>query len=253
MRRSFVIFAAFIFVALSPKSPSCAPVSFWFEKANSFYEHQAFDSAAFYYEQILSSGLTNSTVYFNLGNSYFRLKKVGAAILAYERARKLSPDDPDILANIRFANSAIADRVPEPERSFFEAAVTRLHTLAPLDVQLWLLFFLLLALSILFVVGLYASPNARLWLVYVSGLVLMLAVVTGISAGVKIYRSERVSYAVVLEPTLEAKNEPNGSKIIFTAHEGTKFRVLKSVNGWSLVSLPAGLGGWVQSSALGRI
>jgi tetratricopeptide (TPR) repeat protein len=247
-----MLFVCATLLSLAPPA-GAAPVSFWFEKANSFYEHQAFDSAAQYYEQILSSGFTNSTVYFNLGNAYYRIKKVGPAILAWERARRLSPNDPEIIANIRYANSSIIDRIPEPEKSFFETVLLRLHTLFPLNEQLWILFALLLALSVMFAVGLYASPNARLWLIYASGLLLILAAADGFSAGLKIYNSERVGYAIVLAPSLEAKNEPNGSKVIFTVHEGTKFRILKTLNDWSFVSLPTGLGGWVQTSSIGKI
>jgi tetratricopeptide (TPR) repeat protein len=245
--------AVLLFLALAPHRAGCAPVNVWFDKANALYEHQAYDSAAFYYEQVLASGFTNSAVYYNLGNSYFRLKKVGLALLAYERAHRLSPNDPDIQANIKFASSAIIDRIPAPEQAFFEAVLTRLHTLLSLNAQLWILFFLLLALGILFAAGLYVSSNVRLWIIYLSGLLLLVTATIGTSAGVKIYRSERVEYAIVLSPSLDAKNEPNGSKVIFTVHEGTKFRVHKAINDWSFVSLPTGLGGWVQSSSIGKI
>ncbi|HMD68527.1 MAG TPA: tetratricopeptide repeat protein [Chitinivibrionales bacterium] len=253
MRRNVLLCGALCALGIFAGRADCAPVNFWFEKANALYERQAYDSAAFYYEQILSSGFTNSAVYFNLGNSYYRLKKVGLALLAYERALRLSPNDPEIQANIRFANSAIIDRIPAPEKTFFEAVLLKLHTFLPLGAQLWLLFFLLLALGIMFAAGLHASPNARLWLIYLSSLVLLFGAAVGVSAGVKIYNSERVDYAVVLSTSLEAKNEPNGSKVIFTVHEGTKFRVHKTISDWSFVSLPTGLSGWVQSLSIGKI
>jgi tetratricopeptide (TPR) repeat protein len=230
-----------------------APVNYWFEKANALYEHQGYDSAAYYYERILSSGFTNSAVYFNLGNAYYRLKKVGPALLAYERALRLSPNDPDIQANVKFTNSAIIDHIPAPEKSFFDAVLLRLHTLLPLGVQLWTLFFLLLSLSVMFAAGLYVSPNVRLWLIYLASLVVLVTAGLGASAGIKIYNSERVEYAIVLSTSLDAKNEPNGSKVIFTVHEGAKFRVHKTINDWSFVSLPTGLSGWVQNSSIGKI
>ncbi len=52
-----------------------APVNVWFEKANTFYSEQKFDSAAHYYEKIIESGYQSSTVYFNCGNAWYRLKK----------------------------------------------------------------------------------------------------------------------------------------------------------------------------------
>jgi tetratricopeptide (TPR) repeat protein len=251
--RPLFFFVALLFSFLVPERTVSAPVNFWFEKANSLYEHQSYDSAAYFCEQILSAGLSNSAVYYNLGNSYFRLKKVGLALLAYERAHRLSPNDPEIVANIKFATSAIIDRIPAPEQTFFETALLRLHRLLSLNAQLWFLFFLLLSLAILFAASMYASQNARLWIVYLSCLLLLITGAVGTSAGMKIYNSERVEYAIVLSPSLDAKNEPNGAKVIFTVHEGTKFRVHKSVNDWSYVSLPTGLSGWVLSSSIGKI
>lgn len=248
-----VVCTIMIFLFAGVNDAVCAPVNFWFEKAGKLYEQQSYDSAAWYYEQILSSGVTNSAAYYNLGNAYFRVKKVGLALLNYEKARKLAPNDPDILANIRFANSVLIDRIPVPQQTFFGAILFRLHTLFPLNTQLWLLFFLLLALCILFSAGLYASQNARLWIIYLSSLLVLATCALGASAGVKIYSSERAGYAIVLVPSLDAKNEPNGNKLIFTVHEGTKFRLRKSLGEWSLVSLPTGMSGWVLTSSLGKI
>ncbi len=40
---------------------------------------------------------------YNLGNSYARAGKTGLAVLNYERASLLAPNDPDIQANLRYA------------------------------------------------------------------------------------------------------------------------------------------------------
>jgi tetratricopeptide (TPR) repeat protein len=251
-RTAIAVSVLFAFLVMPEWSPA-APVNYWFDRANALYEQQAYDSAAQYYEKILESGTTNSAVYFNLGNSYFRLKKVGPALLNYEKARQLSPDDPDILANLKFANSAIIDRLPVPEHSFIGAIMVRLHTIVPLQTQLWLLFALLLCLSVLFAMFLYVSQNARLWIIYCSTILFLSAVSLGTSVGLKIYNKEQVSYAIVLTPSLDAKNQPNGNKVLFTVHEGTKFRIRKTLNDWALVSLPTGVSGWVQTSSLGKI
>ena len=119
-----------------------------------------------YYEKILESGFRSSEVFYNLGNAYFRRHKLGLAILHYEKARKLAPTDPDIIANIRFARQNIVDRAPEPERSFLETILWRLHILFSLNTQLWMLFASFMLLSLCFALGLFASHNVRLWLIY---------------------------------------------------------------------------------------
>jgi tetratricopeptide (TPR) repeat protein len=230
-----------------------APVDYWFEKANALYEHQNYDSAVVYYKKIISSGTNNGAVCFNLGNSYFRLNKIGLSMLFFEKALRFSPNDPDIIANIKFVQTTIVDRPPTPEQSFVEAVLLRLHHLFSLDAQLWVIFGLLMALGFFFSLGLFISSNVRLWIIYLSTILIVVLVCFGISAGIKIYAHENIPYAIVLSPSVDARNQPNGNKVLFTVHEGTEFRVRKQEGEWSLVSLPTGVSGWVTSSSLGTI
>lgn len=251
--RKQVLHFLLAFVILSAGILSAAPVDHWFSKANGLYEEKQYDSAVVYYNKILEAGTQNSDVFYNLGNAYFRLHKLGQAILNYEKARKLSPTDQDILANIRFAQLNIIDRVPEPQRSFFETILWHLHTLFTHNTQIWILLACILFLCLSFALGLFASHNIRLWLIYTAGLCIILSVMLGISIGIKIYDSEKKHYGIVLEKTVDAKNQPAGTKVLFTVHEGTKFQIKKSVDNWIFVTLPNGVSGWVEDDALGRI
>jgi len=253
MKKFTIFFVTLSTLVIMAWPASAAPTTLWFDKANSFYEEKQYDSAIVYYEKILTAGLTNSAVYYNLGNAYYRTNDLGRAILFYEKAKKLAPRDPDIENNIKFANLNILDRVAEPERTFFDAFFYALHTAISLHAQLWVLFVLLCFLSASISIMLFVSKNTRLWLIYLSVILFMISTAVGISAGYKIYRNERVAYAIVLAPSIDALNQPNGDKVLFAAHEGTKFRIRKKSDSWSLVSLPNGISGWVENSALGRI
>jgi tetratricopeptide (TPR) repeat protein len=78
------------------------------EDANASFNAGDFSKAAIAYESLIAkNGATASTLY-NLGNSRFRLKEYGPAILAYERASLLSPRDPDVRANLKLARQAAA-------------------------------------------------------------------------------------------------------------------------------------------------
>ncbi len=230
-----------------------APVDHWFEKANQAYASEQYDSAAFYYEKIVESGVSNSAVFYNLGNTCFRQKKLGLARFYFEKAAKLDPQDPDIISNIRYIKANIIDKVPEQERGFLENLLWHLHIFFPLKIQLWITFALLLSISLLLSLSLYFSGNSRLWLIYLSVLLSLVLCLTGISASVKIYELEKISYAILLTPSSEARNEPEGSKVLFTAHEGTKFRIRKTNGSWSLISLPNGVSGWIETKNLGKI
>jgi tetratricopeptide (TPR) repeat protein len=241
-------------LALTGLAPvMAAPVNLWYEQANRFYQQNQFDSAEVYYRKIVDSGLQNAAIFYNLGNCCFRLNHVGQAILFWERAARLDPTDRDIAHNLRFARANIVDRIPEPQLSFFGTVLKAFHGLLPLRTQLWVLCAMLFVLCGLFIAGLWASRNARLWLTYLGVLLLVMMGSLGASAGVKIAQLERVRQAVVLKPSIDALNGPSGDRVLFTAHEGTTFRVRDTREGWVLVSLPNGVSGWVEVSALGEI
>ena len=71
-----------------------------FDQANGQFKAGDYAGAAAAYEQVLAADGPRAAVFYNLGNSYQQLKQYGPAILAYERARLLTPRDPDLLANL---------------------------------------------------------------------------------------------------------------------------------------------------------
>lgn len=232
---------------------SGAPVEQWFQTANSWYEKQSYDSAIVYYTKIIGAGIHNSDVYYNVGNAYFRQNQLGKAILFFEKAARLSPRDPDIQANLRFANQSIVDRIPKPKLSLFVQVLSRLHSLFSLKQQLWILLTVLCIVSGCFITGLFVSHDFRLWLIYLGSLCMCIGVCIGFSVGLKIFFEEKKTYAIVLEKSVDAKNQPNGDKILFTIHEGTKLILRSTVEGWSLISLPNGVSGWVENRTFGSI
>jgi tetratricopeptide (TPR) repeat protein len=84
----------------APASPQTT-----FFHANALYKDGQYDAAVQEYEQLLQSGRTSGNLYFNLGNAYFKAGKKGKAIVNYERARRLIPGDPDLRANLEYAQS----------------------------------------------------------------------------------------------------------------------------------------------------
>lgn len=85
------------------------------QSANQFYSDGNYEDAVNQYESILNSGYESSELYFNLGNAYFKLNQIPSAILYYEKARKLAPEDEQINFNLSLANSRIVDKM-EPLR-----------------------------------------------------------------------------------------------------------------------------------------
>ena len=78
------------------------------------------------YESLLQQG-ESAEIYYNLGNSYYKTDNIAHAILNYERALILQPDNADIRANLDIARSKTIDKVTPIPEVFF---ITWIHTLS---------------------------------------------------------------------------------------------------------------------------
>ena len=110
----FFIFSCFIFSSTlfaQSQEEIC-------RKANISYENADYEKAASLYEDLLEKDMVSPEVFYNLGNSFFKLKQIGRAIVNYERAQRLAPRDKDIRLNLKLARSMTVDKIEMPERGF---------------------------------------------------------------------------------------------------------------------------------------
>ena len=85
-----------------------------FHEANDLFINKKYKKSIELYEKIIDSGQENSTVFYNLGNAYYRLGDIGHAIWAYKHANKFSPRDKDIIHNLKIAEAKKIDRINSP-------------------------------------------------------------------------------------------------------------------------------------------
>lgn len=225
----------------------------YFEKANRFYEKGDYDSALVFYGKIKAMGAHDSRVYFNLGNTHFRKKELGRAILNYEIARTLNPSDEDIEANLRFAYASATDKIQKTRTSVMYRALFWAHELINIRAQSLLFLPLIFLLCGLFVFYLFAHPRFKRPVATACMVLLPLVVLFSISFVLKIRAEDRVREAVVLAGRVDVKNEPEGGQTLFSVHEGAKFTLVRRVGDWYLGSLENGLSGWIRAEDLGLI
>src|SRR4029078_8919516 len=82
-----------------------------FTKANDYYVNRDYNNALKTYQQALDQGNPSAEILFNMGNCYFKTGHLGQSILHYERAARISPDDEDILYNLKVANLKAVDKI----------------------------------------------------------------------------------------------------------------------------------------------
>ena len=71
-----------------------------FKEANELYQQNDIAGAQSTFESILAAGINSSELYYNLANCYYKTGAIPNAILYYEKALKLTPNDPDIAFNL---------------------------------------------------------------------------------------------------------------------------------------------------------
>lgn len=75
-------------------------------QGNAEYTLGNFAQATNCYRELLNSHGYSAAVFYNLANSLARQGDIGAAILNYQRALRLSPGNPDILGNLEYVRKA---------------------------------------------------------------------------------------------------------------------------------------------------
>ena len=235
-------------VAASAAASEPAGPQTTFFHANSLYKDGNYSGAAKEYEQLLQLGLESSALYFNLGNAYFKAGDRGKAMLQYERARRLRPNDPDVEANLAFAqslNGVEACTAPLWQKFVFPLAGRgSTATLLGLAAVAYAAVFLLLGLQRLL-------PQAPRWLAYAAAAAVAVAIVAGASGAQQAYVDQWQVHAVVTaEGESSARFEPadNGT-VHFSLKQGTVVQVLDRREGWLQIARCDGLRGWLPRSA----
>lgn len=224
-------------------------------QANESYRNGKYETAIEIYKQLENEGYEGASLFYNLGNAYYRLGKIGFAILYYEKALKISPLDEEIKHNLQFANLSTVDKIqPLPEFFLF---VWWESLLASFTVNGWtyIAFAFFILLLALFVFYFFVRTIFQQKLILFSGLgILILFGLTLSLLIIKINREETLITGVVVEQAVTAKTSPDdASGDAFIIHEGLKVSLEDKLDKWIKIKLADGKVGWVENSTVKKI
>ena len=212
-----------------------------FSQANQQYAAGKFNNAIDQYEAMARSGDWSAALFYNLGNTYFRSRDFGRAILNYNRALALEPNHPEAQANLRVAREearALELSPGWPERLGSFASLNQ-YTLAAV-IFFWAGVFLLVG----FVVaqrrrrGLFALALCSLVAAALSGYL-----VFAIEAGTK-----GRSLAVVTDGETQARlATADTAASVLALPAGSEIQVEQERGDWVYALLPNNLRGWIPA------
>jgi tetratricopeptide (TPR) repeat protein len=220
-----------------------------FDQANQFYRNGEYQRAVQMYGQVIQNGYESELLYYNIGNSYFKLQNVPAAILNFERAKRLAPNDDDINYNLRLANLRVIDKIEPIPRLFFINWWNSFIHLFSSDrwatmgiIGLWIA---AVSSGLIFVVRRSVFQRVSF---LVSVVVLLISTLAFIGMYQRIHLEQNESTAIIFSETVSVKSAPDAqSTDLFVLHEGVKVEFLDAVGEWRKIRLADGKVGWLSN------
>jgi hypothetical protein len=215
-----------------------------FETANNAFAQGKYAEAVRNYESIIAQQGYSAPVLFNLANAQQRNGQLGQAILNYERAAMLAPNDSDLATNLRAARQKAG--VPEERRALMPKAAHSLTLSAWFSVAAIALFLLAAALPFRLL-----WPRARLALSLSNVTAVFVLVAAVIALGI---RWPDLHRAVVIAPEAVAGIAPvTVAQPMFKLRAG-EVVTLKQIHGaFARIENHVGHEGWVKASDIERV
>ncbi|MBI3314268.1 MAG: SH3 domain-containing protein [Candidatus Omnitrophica bacterium] len=235
-----------------------APVFAWtvqdtaeLQKANQYYRDAKFSEASSIYRKLSGESPHFAGLFYNLGNSLYRQKSLGPAILAYEQARKMDPRNGDIVYNLNYVRSLLEYRIEDKRNWYLKAAERFLEYFTEKEIYLLAMtayFFLTAG----WVFVLFFHPGLP-WGTRRKTLAIILLLFATLAVA-KYVESRIIRDGVVVAKSAEVRYGPSGEdQIAFRLSEGLKVYVLESRSDWSRILLVNGETGWVSNDQIAEV
>lgn len=221
-------------------------------KANELYNNSAYDSAVVMYKKVIDKGYSSSTLYYNLGNTYYKLRDYPMAIFYYEKSLKLDPNNEDTKHNLEIANAFISDKIETVPDLFIKAWWNNLSNI--FTANTWAVISLIVLAILLSCIFLYLIARTRILKksMFFSCIFLILITISIFSITIKKYNYIKSNNnGIIIAPTITVKSSPSTSSVdLFVLHEGSKIKILDNTGDWEKIKIANGSIGWLPSSSI---
>jgi tetratricopeptide (TPR) repeat protein len=240
LRHVIPLFCAGIAVSVTAAS-ALAQSDADFTKANQEYAQGHFKEAISRYETLVRAGQWSATLFYDLGNAYFRTGDFGRAILNYERALALERHHPEATASLQIARDearALELQQSWPERYLRFASVNQYSITAA--IAFWLAAFAIVML--IFARRRSATSIAMLVLCLLVCAVSIYAVCT-LEHG-----SKGDALAIVTGKEVQARlATADTANSVLALPPGSEVKILSTRGDWIYATLPNNLRGWIPA------
>lgn len=221
--------------------------------AEALYEDGHHEEAIQIYEQIVSTGVRDSRVFYNLGNAYFQNGDIGRAILNYERASEITPRDQDIKHNMALARAEVGISSDLPavnpllEISSLSKAWVNLNEISVIALAAWIT-----SGSLLLIYLILSKTSMRKLMGTLVILSLVITIGASITLAARIMSDSRTSTSIVTKPNTFLQDRPNSdSEGGIELPTGTRTQVIERHGNWVLLTtLDQTIEGWAPEDSV---
>lgn len=216
--------------------------------AKQLYDQGLYQKALDQYEEIVSAGIKDTELFYNIGNCYVRLGEYGEAKLYFERALVFDPNNTDALHNLDWINLRLADALIEPSQELIEWLSELFR--GALHEEVWVILgsFVLLSSFLLLLWKRFSYRKINWRIPFTTSLIgIILLTVGAISR-------PQITKCIVVEPNSYGYSEPSdrGKRIILLS-EGSAGKIIRIQEGWSLIAIGDGRSAWFESEQWKRV
>lgn len=212
---------------------------------------ELYQGAAMRYEQLIRNGIHNGKIFYNLGNTQFKLGSYGKAILSYKQAQRYMPADDNLRHNLERARAQRADRIAPREDTRIIRTLFFWHYDLPTPVREYIF----ATLFLLFWTGMIIR---RLWpkkrLPRIWQLVALCVLWGALLSSLLVQPLETASCrdgVITAREIIARKGNGEHYQPAFKQplHEGTEFQLIEERPGWLEVLLPDGRNCWLPTDS----
>ena len=209
------------------------------------YNSGDFKAAISAFSEIVDRGIVNGKLFYNLGNAYLKNNDIGHAILWYQRAFKLIPNDPDLKFNYNVALSRVKDISPDNRHPILKIIFFWQYLLSRSVIQ-WLgvflngIFWIVLTLQLIF------RKTTFRW---VRSMILPVLMIILLTASFNYYDDTYNKNAVIIPPEISVRSGlSDDATELFALHAGSRVHVDKKKDGFLKIRFSKDKIGWIKKT-----
>ena len=226
-----------------------------FDEANLLYNEGEYMDAIEIYSGIIDDGLHSADLYFNIGNSYYKINDTPNSIFYYEKALLLDPDNKSVKNNLAYAQNMLIDKIETLPKNQITVLFDSIISVFSYEYWQFFTIFFQWLFTIFFILFIFSKTSVfkRKYFTYSSTSLIIFIVTLIISINSK-NNYLKTDPAILFDKEVSFRSEPNlRSEEIFKLHEGLKINIIETINDWTLIELSNGSEGWIPTVSFRKI